>query len=132
MLCVVILNCAASRFHADSNQFYVLAIGFRIVAGAYSGGSVSIGCFAVAFPIGLFGKSFNLQPTAGHSLWQVGLAALRYTFMLCFVVLNTAASKFHAGNNQFFGIAFGFVIAAGAYSGGSVHGALQPCIRLWF
>ncbi len=42
-----------------------------------------------------------------------------YTFMLCIVVLNAAASKFHAGNNQVFGITIGLVIVAGAYSGGS-------------
>eukprot|EP00971_Amphidinium_carterae_P190579 3782248-Amphidinium_carterae.1 len=52
-----------------------------------------------------------------------------YTFMLCFVVLNTAASKVHAGMNQFYGLAIGFVIIAGAYSAGSMSmGAFNPAV----
>ena len=41
----MVLNVACSKYHAGKNQFYGLAIGFVIVAGAYSGGSVSMGCF---------------------------------------------------------------------------------------
>jgi len=55
-------------------------------------------------------------------LWQAGLAETLYTFMLCFVVLNVACSKFHAGENQFYGLAIGFVIVAGAYGAGAVSG----------
>lgn len=40
---------------------------------------------------------FNLQPSPGFGLLQAGLAEFLYTFMLCFVVLNVAASKVHAG-----------------------------------
>merc|ERR1719463_748769 len=77
----------------------------------------------------MFGESFNLQPTKGHTLVQPGLAELLYTFMLCFVVLNVACSKFHADNNQFYGLAIGFVIVAGAYSGGSVSmGCFNPAV----
>ena len=49
-----------------------------------------------------------------------------YTFMLCFVVLNTAASTRNnepKDGNQFFGLAIGFVIIAGGYAGGDVSGA---------
>merc|ERR1719181_748877 len=42
--------------------------------------------------LAMFRDSFNLAPTAGHSWWQAGLAETLYTFMLCFVVLNVAAS----------------------------------------
>merc|ERR1719272_2444657 len=45
-----------------------------------------------------------------------------YSFMLCFVVLNVAASKKHAGNNQFYGLAIGFCVIAGAYGAGAVSG----------
>merc|ERR550537_1173468 len=46
-----------------------------------------------------------------------------YTFMLCFVVLNVAASKqVGDGKNQFYGLAIGFVIVAGAYGPGAVSG----------
>jgi len=76
----------------------------------------------------MFGESFNLAPTKGHSLWQAGLAEVLYTFMLCFVVLNVATSKIHSGN-QFYGLAIGFVIVAGAYSGGSISmGCFNPAV----
>jgi len=91
----------------------------QIVAGICAGGAY----------LGMFGESFNLQPTKGHSAVQAGVAEMLYTFMLCFVVLNVAASKFHGGNNQFYGIAIGFVIVAGAYSGGSVSmGCFNPAV----
>merc|ERR1719506_1480516 len=78
---------------------------------------------------GMFGESFNLAPTKGHNWWQAGLAETLYTFMLCFVVLNVAASTVHGGKNQFYGIAIGFVIVAGAYSGGSVSmGCFNPAV----
>jgi aquaporin Z len=79
--------------------------------------------------LAMFGESFNLAPTKGHNWWQAGLAETLYTFMLCFVVLNVAASNVHGGRNQFYGIAIGFVIVAGAYSGGSVSmGCFNPAV----
>jgi len=83
--------------------------------------------------VGMFGmsKSFNLQPAPGHSWWQACLVELIYTFMLCFVVLNVAASKVHGGHNQFYGIAIGFVVVAGAYGAGSVSmGCFNPAVAL--
>ncbi|CAK0856721.1 unnamed protein product [Prorocentrum cordatum] len=45
MLCFVVLNVAVSTSaRKDQNQFFGLAIGFVIVAGAYGGGVVSGGC----------------------------------------------------------------------------------------
>merc|ERR1719217_328638 len=85
-------------------------------------------CAGVCY-LGMFGKSFNLAPTKGHTMIQAGLAELLYTFMLCFVVLNVAASNKHGGKNQFYGLAIGFVIVAGAYSGGSVSmGCFNPAV----
>jgi len=101
-----------------------------------------VGCYAVTqllagvvaricYTIMFGGKSIVLQPTEGHLLWQAGLAELLYTFMLCFVVLNTACSKEHAGKDQFYGIAIGFVIVAGAYSGGSISmGCFNPAVAI--
>jgi len=95
----------------------------------YSVTQIAAGIFAGLCYLGMFGESFNLQPTKGHSAWQAGLAELLYTFMLCFVVLNVAASKVHAGKNQFYGLAIGFVVVAGAYSGGSVSmGCFNPAV----
>merc|ERR1711957_463806 len=67
-------------------------------------------------------KSFNLAPTPGFAWWQAGLAELLYTFMLCFVVLNVACSKKHADQNQFYGLAIGFVVIAGGYGAGHISG----------
>jgi len=79
----------------------------------------------------MFGKSFNLAPTKGHSLVQAMSVELLYTFMLCFVVLNVAASARHGGKNQFYGLAIGFVIVAGAYSGGSISGGcFNPAVAI--
>jgi len=83
------------------------------------------GCTYVA----MLGKSFNLEPTPGHAAWQACMAEVIYTFMLCFVVLNVACSKKHAGKEQFYGLAIGFVIVAGAYSGGGVSmGCFNPAV----
>lgn len=81
--------------------------------------------------LAMFVEAFNLEPTAGHGLWQAALAEIFYTFMLVFVVLNVATSKPHAGNNQFYGLAIGFVIVAGAYSGGAISmGCFNPAVAL--
>jgi len=95
----------------------------------YSVTQIAAGILAGFCYLGMFGESFNLQPTKGHSWWQAGLAEMVYTFMLCFVVLNVAASNFHAGKNQFYGLAIGFVVVAGAYSGGSISmGCFNPAV----
>jgi len=72
--------------------------------------------------LALFGSSFNLGPSKGFGAMEAGLCEVLYTFMLCFVVLNVACSKTHAGNNQFYGLAIGFVVIAGAYGAGTVSG----------
>merc|ERR1711865_891944 len=97
----------------------------------YSGVQLVAGICAGLCYLAMFGESFNLAPTKGHSWWQAGLAEMLYTFMLCFVVLNVAASKFHAGKNQFYGLAIGFVVVAGAYSGGSISmGCFNPAVAI--
>jgi len=74
---------------------------------------------------------FNLAPTPGFSWWQAGLAELLYTFMLCFVVLNVACSKMHAGKNQFYGLAIGFVVVAGGYGAGHISGGcFNPAVAI--
>lgn len=40
----------------------------------------------------LFGITFNLQPGATFGWWEAAIVEVLYTFMLCFVVLNVAAS----------------------------------------
>jgi len=56
------------------------------------------------------------------------LVEFLYTFALVFVVLNVATTKANKGN-QFFGLAIGFTVLAGACSGGPVSGgAFNPAV----
>jgi len=97
----------------------------------YSVVQIIAGLLAGACYSGLFRDSFTLKPAPGHNMRQAVVAEMLYTFMLVFVVLNVAASKFHAGKNQFYGLAIGFVIVAGAYSGGSVSGGcFNPAVAI--
>ena len=62
-------------------------------------------------------------------MMQAGVAGLLYTFMLCFVVLNVAASKISCGGQPVLWSCHWFVIVAGAYSGGSVSmGCFNPAV----
>lgn len=80
----------------------------------------------------LFWNSFNLQPGAGFGWVNAGLTEFFYTFMLCFVVLNVAVStSARKEQNQFYGLAIGFVIVAGAYGGGVVSGGcFNPAVAV--
>jgi aquaporin Z len=99
--------------------------------GAYCGVQVVSGIVASLCYTTLFGANFNLGPTKGFGWWQAMLCEMLYTFMLCFVVLNTAASKKLGGNNQFYGLAIGFVIVAGAYGPGAVSGGcFNPAVAI--
>lgn len=86
----------------------------------------------------LLGEVFNLEPQKfkiGNEDVQFGfkeifLAEFLYTFMLCFVVLNTAAAKKNTPN-QFYGLSIGFVIVAGAYGAGTISGGcFNPAVAL--
>jgi len=99
--------------------------------GAYCGVQVVSGIVASFCYTTLFGANFNLGPTKGFVWWQAMLCEMLYTFMLCFVVLNTAASKKLGGKNQFYGLAIGFVIVAGAYGPGAVSGGcFNPAVAI--
>jgi len=85
---------------------------------------------------------FTLQPAKGFSWWQAGLAEMLYTCMLCFVVLHVDGSvpeyldqvadkKNGAANNQYFGLAIGFVLMAAIPSGGHISGGcFNPAVAL--
>lgn len=80
----------------------------------------------------LFHKGFNLAPGSGYSLVHMGICESLYTFMLCFVVLNVAAArKYTKEPNEFYGLAIGFVVIAGAYSAGAVSGGcFNPAVAI--
>jgi len=85
---------------------------------------------------------FTLKPAKGYIWWQAGLAEMLYTCMLCFVVLHVAAdvpefldpvaqTKNGAANNQYFGLAIGFVLMAAIPSGGHISGGcFNPAVAL--
>lgn len=71
---------------------------------------------------------FTLGPADTFTWLEVMLVETLYTCMLCFVVLNVAATK-KAADHEFFGLAIGFVIVAGGYSAGSISGgAFNPAV----
>eukprot|EP00933_Yihiella_yeosuensis_P026281 TRINITY_DN2039_c1_g1_i1.p1 TRINITY_DN2039_c1_g1~~TRINITY_DN2039_c1_g1_i1.p1 ORF type:complete len:458 (+),score=88.67 TRINITY_DN2039_c1_g1_i1:135-1508(+) len=80
----------------------------------------------------LFNRTFNLAPAMGFGWVNAIMCELLYTCMLCFVVLNVAAAKKNAyEKNQYYGLAIGFVIIAGAYSAGAVSGGcFNPAVAL--
>jgi aquaporin Z len=100
-------------------------------AGAYCAVQIIAGLTASLCYSALFWDSFYLAPSKGYGWLNACLCEFLYTFMLCFVVLNAAASKANADKHQFYGLAIGFVIVAGAYGAGAVSGGcFNPAVAI--
>jgi len=82
----------------------------------------------------IFWDSFQLKPAGDFVMWQAGLVEMLYTFMLCFVVLNVAVKRRRnevKPTNQWYGLAIGYVIVAGAYGAGAVSGGcFNPAVAV--
>mmetsp|Transcript_7750 Transcript_7750/g.21671 ORF Transcript_7750/g.21671 Transcript_7750/m.21671 type:complete len:469 (-) Transcript_7750:268-1674(-) len=92
------------------------------LAGGIAGGF----CYRSVFDKGI---SLSLN-VAAFGVADVGILEIIYTFMLCFVVLNVAVAQENQPN-QYFGIAIGGVIFAGAYGAGAVcGGCFNPAVAL--
>jgi aquaporin Z len=91
------------------------------------GGLVAAFSYAV-----LFWNAFHLGPSKGFGTMSAALCEILYTFMLCFVILNVAvARKYTETGNQWYGLAIGFVIVAGAYGAGVVSGGcFNPAVAI--
>merc|ERR1719393_466960 len=73
-------------------------------------------------------KPFLLGPGEGFTWFHAMIVEVSYTFMLCFVVLNVATARKNA-DNEFYGLAIGFVIVAGGYAAGGISGgAFNPAV----
>jgi len=73
-------------------------------------------------------KPFLLGPGEGFTWFHAMIVEVLYTCMLCFVVLNVATARKNA-NNEFYGLAIGFVIVAGGYAAGGISGgAFNPAV----
>jgi len=98
--------------------------------GMYCGIQVVAGITAALSYSCLFWDTFNLAPAKGFSGSHASACELLYTLMLCFVVLNVAVAKKNQGK-QFYGLAIGFVIVAGAYGAGAVSGGcFNPAVAI--
>jgi aquaporin Z len=121
---------------ANFNPAVSLALGManklpKSDIGPYMGVQVVAGICAGLVYGGMFWNVFNLAPAAGFTWVHAALAEIIYTMMLCFVVLNVAASKMHAGKNQFYGLAIGFVVIAGGYGAGHISGGcFNPAVAI--
>jgi aquaporin Z len=66
----------------------------------------------------------------GREIGATFVAELLFTFALTYVVLNVATSKSHP-DNQFYGLAIGFTVLAGAVAVGAVSGAaFNPAVAV--
>jgi len=98
--------------------------------GAYIVTQVAGGLAAAFTYKTLLGDSVSVQPQDGYSIIGAGLCEMAYTAILCFVVLNVAVAKKNQPN-QYYGIAIGFVIIAGAYGAGAVSGGcFNPAVAI--
>lgn len=142
----------------NAGDFAPLAIGFALmvliyatghISGAHLNPAVSFGAwirgalsagefvaYIVAQAIGAaLGAllSFAIFP-AGEAMqidmWPAFLVEGVFTFILVFVVLNTATSKDHP-NNSFYGLAIGSTVVVGAFAVGPISGGgFNPAVAL--
>ncbi|HEU4361879.1 MAG TPA: aquaporin [Mycobacterium sp.] len=88
------------------------------------GALAAFGAGSVLWHDHYFGQSVDLS----GKIWAALVAELVFTFALCYIVLHTATSKDTAGNS-FYGLAIGFVVAAGVVAVGGISGAsFNPAI----
>merc|ERR1719174_3605108 len=79
----------------------------------------------------MHGEAKNLEPGPGFTWQGAALAEVAYTFMLVFVVLRAAISSSNPDNNEYFGLAIGFVIIAGGYAAGWISGGcFNPAVAI--
>ncbi|HSW79177.1 MAG TPA: aquaporin [Candidatus Saccharimonadales bacterium] len=78
----------------------------------------------------IHGDKMIVAPGFRYSFGAALVAEIVFTFALVSVVLHTAVSKKTAGNN-YYGIAIGFILMAGAFSVGTISGgAFNPAVGL--
>merc|ERR1719182_1356236 len=93
----------------------------QLVAGAVAGGMYAW----------VFGATINVAPVGDFTWTSAAAVEVLYTFMLCFVVLRAAVSNMNPMENEYFGLAIGFVIVAGGYAGGWISGgAFNPAVAI--
>ena len=81
------------------------------------------GAFAAAYTIVLLGADALSVVSNTDSMTSFFLAEIIFTFLLVFVILNVATHP-DTKNNQYYGLAIGLTVAAGAFSVGDISGAV--------
>ena len=85
--------------------------------------SQCIGAVAAAYSIILLGADALAVVSKTDSMTSFFLAEIIFTFLLVFVILNVAAHP-DTKNNQYYGLAIGLTVAAGAFSVGEISGGV--------
>ena len=85
--------------------------------------SQCIGAIAAAYSIILLGADALAVVSKTDSMTSFFLAEIIFTFLLVFVILNVATHP-DTKNNQYYGLAIGLTVAAGAFSVGEISGAV--------
>ena len=90
-----------------------------------------VGAFlAAAVVYAVAGRTFAPAPGADASTMGALLVEFLFTFALCLVVLNSATASGTEGNS-FYGLAIGFTVMVGAFSGGGISGgAFNPAVGI--
>ena len=77
---------------------------------------------------GILGQTFAPAPGAGVSAGAAIAVEILFTFLLVLVILHVATSKSTEGND-YYGLAIGLTVTAGAFAGGAISGgAFNPAV----
>ncbi len=85
-------------------------------------GSQLLGSVVATYFIMLLGNDFNVVSNT-NDISSFFVAEILFTFLLVFVILNVALNKNLKGN-QFYGLAIGLTVTAGAFTVGDISGAV--------
>ena len=81
-----------------------------------------LGSVAATYFIMLLGNDFNVVSNT-NDISSFFVAEILFTFLLVFVILNVALNKNLKGN-QFYGLAIGLTVTAGAFAVGNISGGV--------
>ena len=81
-----------------------------------------LGSVVATYFIMLLGNDFNVVSNT-NDISSFFVAEILFTFLLVFVILNVALNKNLKGN-QFYGLAIGLTVTAGAFSVGNISGGV--------
>ena len=81
-----------------------------------------LGSVVATYFIMLLGSDFNVVSNT-NDIYSFYVAEILFTFLLVFVILNVALNKNLKGN-QFYGLAIGLTVTAGAFAVGNISGGV--------